>query len=163
MQWGHRDKKIRITWHLLKEHRDFKTEDNCGLQRAKQCHAVLYTAHSHLQQKQKGLQVICLSRDNKPSMKSKHPQACSLRLYHSEKIERPPHTSTNVHILRCLHLISSSLQFITLPGASSVDIADTRMMECNDLCRGLHNSTETGNKWEELASREAIAQHIVRI
>lgn len=96
-------------------------------------------------------------------MKSKHPQACSLRLYHSEKIERPPHTSTNVHILRCLHLISSSLQFITLPGASSVDIADTRMMECNDLCRGLHNSTETGNKWEELASREAIAQHIVRI
>lgn len=68
-----------------------------------------------------------------------------------------------VHILRCLHLISSSLQFITLPGASSVDIADTRMMECNDLRGGLHNSTETGNKWEELASREAVAQHIIRV
>lgn len=73
-----------------------------------------------------------------------------------------PHQHS-VHILRCLHLILSSLQFITLPGALSVDIADTRMMECNDHCRGLHNSTETGNKWEELASREAIAQHIAGI
>lgn len=65
----------------------------------------------------------------------------------------------HVHILRCLCLIWSSLQYITLPGGPvCMDIADTRMMECNDLCGVLHNSTETGNMWEKLASREAIAQ-----
>lgn len=42
--------------------------------------------------------------------------------------------------------------------ATSMDSADTQIMECNNLCRGAHNSTETGKKCEELASREAISQ-----
>lgn len=41
-----------------------------------------------------------------------------------------------------------------------MDTADTRMMECNNLCGGLNNCTKTGNEWEALASREAIAQYI---
>lgn len=39
-----------------------------------------------------------------------------------------------------------------------MDIADTRMKECNDLCGGLYNSVEAGNKRGELASGGVVAQ-----
>lgn len=47
---------------------------------------------------------------------------------------------------------------MVVEGGSSMDIADTRMKECNDLCGGLYNSVEAGNKRGELASGGVVAQ-----
>lgn len=117
----------------------------------------------HRATKARGLQVIFPSWDIHPSMKSKYPQATSLRPYHSEKTEQPHTPAPCSRFKRGLHSISSGLRYITAapPGGPRVwTLLTHEWWNVTISAGGLHNSTETGNGRGELASREDVAQCI---
>ncbi len=100
-----------------------------------------------------------VSKHNHPSMKFEQPQVFSSDCIIDSPGSPAPCSHSKMSVCIFAYFTVKTLP----PGATSMDIDDSQMMECNNLCRGHHNNTETGNKREQLASREVIAQCTARV